>query len=191
MKQKNKHITVIITLGVLVALIATSVFAAYVKNSSVLKNTFNPADSPTPTITEKFDRTLKKDVKFKIGNIEYPVYVRAKIVITWQDKYGNVYYSEPKKGLDYKIVLNDTDWEYNEADKFFYYNKVVESGGETKNLIETCEQTDKAPADGYTLSVEIIVQTIQAVGYTDNEKDEKPAWQDADWKGTDAWEVSE
>ena len=187
MKQKSKRTTLPIILVLLVALIVTAVFAAYLKNSVELVNTFKPADSIIPEVSEDFDGELKKDVKFSVGNTEYPVYVRAKIVITWQKADGTVYF-KPVEADDYEIDLNLTDWELKNG--FYYYKEAVESNGNTTNLINSCTQIKEAPADGYTLSVEIIVQTVQAIGSTDsaNGAEEVPAWEDAQWQGMDAWE---
>ena len=214
--RKNKRIKplgIIIILLLLTAVTAASLlFAAYLKNSYEVKNTFKPADSIIPEIVETFeenDYKLKEDVSFKVGTTEYPVYVRAAIVITWQDKNGIVYFSKPvppvdedgneNENPDYSILLNLDDWTLGE-DGFYYCNSIiyppdppVEGGGETPILIKECKQVLPAPADGYTLSVEIIVQTIQAVGYTDGEDntdDENttgkiPAWDDATWQVVD------
>lgn len=189
MERKNKRVTrfsvLIITLAVLVATIAVSVFAAYLRNSDEVKNTFKPADSVTPEIIEKFeefDNTVKKDVYFEVGDTDYPVYVRAAIVITWQDEDGIVYFSKPIQGTDYTIDLNTDDWAL-KSDGFYYFKSSVASGGETSNLINSCTQIKAAPVDGYTLSVEILVQTVQAVGSTDGENGAPvtDAWEDAGW----------
>lgn len=187
MKQKSKWITPLI-LVVLVSLIVTAVFAAYYKETVDLKNKFEPASSVIPEVSEKFeenDKKLKEDVRFNVGKTEYPVYVRVKIVITWQDTredtLGNVYY-KPVEDDDYELILSDNGaWEFNEDDGFYYCKEVINSEQYTPVLIEKCKQLKDAPAEGYTLSVEIIVQTVQAIGTTDAEtyEDGTPAYQDA------------
>lgn len=183
MKRKDKRITrfsiLLITIMVLAAIIAVSVFAAYLRNSGEVKNTFKPADSVVPQINETFDKTVKENVYFEVGDTDYPVYVRAAIVITWQNKDGIVYFSKPED-TDYTIDLNMTDWELRE-DGFYYFKDSVVSRGKTSNLINSCVQINEAPVDGYTLSVEIIVQTVQAVGSTDGENGAPvtDAWKDA------------
>lgn len=191
MKRKELGITkfsvLIITLVMLVAVTAVSVFAAYLKNSEEVKNIFKPADSVTPEIVEIFEEdvqdNVKENVHFKVGNTDYPVYVRAAIVITWQDKDKTVYFSKPNETAgDYTMSLNLTDWELKD-DGFYYFKAPVKSGGETSNLIYECRQLKEAPVEGYTLCVEILVQTIQAIGSTDGENGvpEKDAWEDAEW----------
>ena len=200
MEQRKKRITLISIVIILVALsvaFTSMLNAAYIKNSNDVVNTFKPADSIIPEIVEDFDGTAKKNVYFEVGDTEYPVYVRATIVFTWQDETGIVYYSKPIEATpilsdggeiigydgDYTIDLNlsDTDWEYNEKDGFYYFKNPVKSGDKTGILINECRQVNAAPVEGYTLSVEIIVQTVQAVGYTDedNENGVIPAYQDA------------
>lgn len=161
---------------------ATSVFAAYLRNSEEVKNIFKPADSVTPEISETFDNTVKEDVYFKVGETDYPVYVRAAIVITWQNADGIVYFSKPIEDDNYTIDLNLIDWEQKE-DGFYYFRNPVISGGLTSSLIYECRQIKAAPVEGYTLNVEIIVQTVQAVGSTDGENNtpETDAWKDAAW----------
>ena len=209
MKERNKRtilLNVIIILTLISTVIVSMLFAAYLKRSVEVNNTFKPADSIIPEIVETFkenNNELKENVYFKVGTTEYPVYVRAAIVITWQDEKGVVYYKAPvppvdkdgnaNENPDYSISLNLDDWTLG-PDGFYYYNEVVQSGGNTTNLINKCKQLLPAPVDGYTLSVEIIVQTIQAVGYTDgedntddeNDEGKIPAWDDAMWNGQ--WE---
>lgn len=190
MKRKTKRITrfriVFTILLIILAVTAVFVDAAYIVGSSEVINTFKPADSVNPTINETFDNVVKEDVYFEVGDTYYPVYVRAAIVVTWQDEAGTVYYEPPVAtgdDPDYSIVLNTDDWAFNEDDGFYYFKNSVVSGGETSILIYSCTQDKEAPEDGYTLSVEIIVQTVQAVGFTDDSTDENktPAWEDASW----------
>lgn len=215
MERRKKRITLISIVIILVALSAafTSMLnAAYIKSSNDVVNTFDPADSVDPKIIEDFDGTVKQNVYFEVDEnpdhlTEYPVYVRAAIVFTWQDETGVVYYSKPIEATeydetngyngDYTIDLNTDGWELG-ADGFYYYKESVESGDKTDILIKECRQVNAAPAEGYTLSVEIIVQTVQAVGYTDgednmdeNDPNKIPAWDDAGWEGADAWVITE
>lgn len=191
MKQKNKRLTlfsIIVIIIVMIAVaVATFVNAAYIKNTGEVNNIFKPADSVIPGIEEEFNKTVKEDVYFEVNEkeypeTEYPVYMRVKIVITWQDKDGIVYY-KPVENDDYYIDLNLTDWTLKD-DGFYYYKSAVESGDKTTNLINVCKQMKAAPAEDYTLSVEVIVQTIQAIGYTDGENGATivDAWEDAAWK---------
>ena len=171
----------------------TLVFAKYVKNIGEVKNEFSPTTSVDPEIVEDFDDFVKKDVKINVGvNDGYRVYVRAAIVITWQDEKGTVFFDPPVYNVpedptfpnDYELILKlakgtlmsgDAVW-IDGRDGYYYYTAPVDSGKETGVLIESCRQLCPGP-NGYTLSVNIIAQTVQAVGTTDN--GDFPAWQDA------------
>lgn len=175
-------ITAILTLSV-------SLYAYFLRHSIEVKNVLDPAVSVDPLINEEFENgdTVKSNVNISIdeeGNrTGYPVYVRARLVITWQctDVNGNpiVLYAVPEKGTDYTLDINETDWELH-SDGYYYYRYIVPSEGKTKDLIEECVAlTDFTDERGntYTLSVNVIVQTVQAAGYTDD--DEKKAVEDA------------
>lgn len=175
-------ITAILTLSV-------SLYAYFLRHSIEVKNVLDPAVSVDPLINEEFENggTAKSNVNISIDEEEnrtgYPVYVRAGLVITWQctDVNGDpiVLYAVPEKGTDYTIDINETDWELH-SDGYYYYQYIVPSEGKTKDLIEECVAlTDFTDEQGntYTLSVNVIVQTVQAAGYTDD--DEKKAVEDA------------
>ena len=213
----------LVLLAVLIAGISVAVYAAYLKNTEKVKNTFSPAESVTPGIDEKFNEEVKEDVFFTVEEdpenlTEYPVYFRAAIVITWQkknpyypeqsDQEWIVSYQEPVKGVDYSLTLNEADWEKRDDGFYYYVDKdstenpkallSVPSGEKTSALIQKCEQlaaSMQPPDEGYTLCVDVIVQTIQAVGYTDGVdgvgNSQIPAWEDAWPSGVNSPEPEE
>lgn len=169
----------------LVAAITAGSVVAYLKlNTGTVQNDFSVAPEHTPVIDESFDGTIKQDVKVDIGNPGYAVYVRAAIVITWKNTDGNVLGQAPVKDSDYVIELNTEAWF--EEGGFYYCRNYVESGNDDNDdspvLIKSVKLKDGAVAPtGYTLNVEIITQTIQAAGKTDDT--ETPAV-------TDAWGIT-
>ena len=169
----------------LVAAITAGSVVAYLKlNTGTVQNDFSVAPEHTPVIDESFDGTIKQDVKVDIGNPGYAVYVRAAIVITWKNTDGNVLGQAPVKDADYVIELNTEAW-FEEGGFYYcrnYVNSDSGSGNDSPVLIESVKLKDGAvvPA-GYTLNVEIITQTIQAAGKTDDT--ETPAV-------TDAWGIT-
>lgn len=198
MNQKNKRITLFGTIVIVIVIISVAVAAlvnaAYIKRAEEVNNAFKSADSIVPGIKENFDGDIKENVYFTVDDpendlyTEYPLYVRVKLVFTWQDKDEIVYY-KTVEDEDYFIKLNENDWE--KIGDYYYYKYAVQSGDKTSVLIEECRQIKPAPADGYTLSVEILVQTVQAVGYTDgddNMDDNNNANKIDAWK--DAWNIS-
>lgn len=184
MKSK-KTILLAVCAALLLAGTVAGVYARYIRRAGDVKNDFNAAVSVNPTVMEVVDDPLTgmQKVSVQVGDTDYPVYVRAEIVITWQNEAGIVYFSKPDTSRDYELVLNLTDGWKEGNDGYYYYTKPVESGEATTVLISSCTQRSTAtPPDGYTLSVEIIAQTVQAVGSTDD--DTKLAYQDAWGLGT-------
>ncbi|MBQ3002249.1 MAG: hypothetical protein IJD82_00800 [Clostridia bacterium] len=174
----KKRITVfVLTVILLIAVSAATVYAYLRTSIGTVENSFDAAADPQPTIEETFDDKVKTDVAVNVGDPGYSVYVRAAIVVTWEDANG-VLATPPVKDTDYEITLNKDDWF--EKDGFYYLKKPIISG-KTAVLIEELRELKDASKDGYKLHVEIISQTIQALGSTDDGG--TPAV-------TDAWGVS-
>lgn len=176
---KHRILSYILIAVAVIAIITASVYAAFFRNSDIVKNTFTPAVSKIPDINESFDGTTKKDVRIAVGETEYPVYVRAALVFNWQEKGESnevVYFNQPEKDTDYTLTINYEKWELKD-DGFYYYSDPVASKGETEALILKCAQIKDAPNEKYTLSVKVLAQTVQAVGRTDD--DSKAAAEDA------------
>lgn len=154
---------------------------AYLKNSAEdsVENTFTPDTETDPSFSQS---------AVDVGTLDYAVYVRAVIVVTWQKTVEgavHVYGQMPVKGTDYTIGINTAKWF--EVGGFYYYRERVDSKEPnvavlTEALIASVEEKlDANKPAGYELHVEIIAQTIQAVGGTD--VDDTPAV-------TDAWGIS-
>ena len=189
MKQKKSRIIMYSALLIAIVMIVTAVFvsAKYIKRATV-KNSFTPAVPVTPEVYEpEFDGSIKENVPIYVGETGYDVYVRATIVITWKDKDGVVLYEFPVESVpimsgpldqetviytegDYTLSLNlsDTGWVYSNDDGYYYYTKPVASEGYTDILVKECKPTVAPDPDGPFLSVEIVAQTIQAAGTTDD-----------------------
>lgn len=157
----NKTKKIILTLASAVLLLATvgTTLAYLVTNTDTLTNIFNPSHVVNQ-IDEVTTNNVKSDVKvYNTGDTD--AYMRAKVVVTWQDGNGNVLAVMPVAGTDYSITYNNTDWDV--SDKGFYYHKTpVKAGDPTAVLITSCTQLQDAPEEGYYLSVEILSQAIQA-----------------------------
>lgn len=135
-----------------------------------VENRFTPDESRTPSISETFtvNGTSKSDVTVNVGNTGYAVYVRAAIVVTWKNG-DNVLAVSPVRGTDYTLSIGD-GWQ-SASDGFYYYRQPVdsESSYTTGVLINSCTVTGAPEESGYTLNVEIIVQTIQAEGTNESD----------------------
>ena len=174
--RKQKILAAALIALVVIGAAAGAAFGYLSAQAGPVQNTFTPGQEMDPSIGETFNGTEKQNVYVDVGNPGYAVYVRAAIVVTWEDEDGNVYAQAPKE-TDYTLELGG-DW-FKEGN-FYYHRKMVPSGEKTGVLIERCAQKSEAPAD-YRLHVEIITQTIQALGGTD--ADNTPPV-------TDAWKIS-
>lgn len=182
MKQKIKEHRILCSVLIVIAVISiitVSVYAAFLRKSDTVTNTFSPAVSKLPEIQETFVENVKKDVKIAVGETKYPVYVRAELVFNWQEEgneNGVVYFSKPDKNVDYTLTINESKWELKD-DGYYYYSDPVPSNGVTDSLIKECKPIKSAPEKGYALSVKVLAQTVQAVGRTDD--DSQAAIEDA------------
>lgn len=165
-KPKRRSLLPALLAAVLILSAATVGVWAYLKmQTPPVTNSFEPALPKTPEINETFDDNTKSNVTISVGDTGYSVYVRAAIIVTWQDADGNVYFTQPVEGTDYTITYG-SNWQKG-SDGYWYYNAVVNSEGTTTALIETCKAIKEAPVSGYTLNVKIVAQTIQSAGTTD------------------------
>ena len=155
---KKRSLMTLIALILLVAVAVGGTLAYLTANTSEVTNTFTAAGAPTPSITEEFDKTEKKNVKVALsteGTGAY--YVRAAVVYSFQDEAGNTVAKIPAAGTDYTITMG-TGWSQG-SDGYYYYNGTVTPGGSTTNLIDSCVTLNTE----YKLVVDIVAQTIQAV----------------------------
>ena len=167
MKRMKKKSLLLVAGIVLMLTIAIGGTIAYlVANTDPVVNTFTPGEVPI-VIQESFNGTRKSNVYVtNTGNV--PAYIRAKIIVTWKDKDGNVSAIKPVLGTDYSLNLNHGNgvgqW-LQASDSYYYYRGIVAARTSTNPLINSCTKLDTAtPPAGYDLSVEIIAESIQAEG---------------------------
>ncbi len=164
--MKSRHLKYPIIAAAVLVLMVSSVLALYKKQTDTVENTFTAAVSAIPVITEEFSGSLKEDVCIRIPDEGYPVYIRCAVVVSWKDADGNLHSEIPVPDTDYLLETGE-DWTL-QTDGFYYYRTPVQEG-ETTPLIKTCKPLGDAPNAGYQLSVEILSQTMQAVGSSDDE----------------------
>lgn len=125
----------------------------------------NPADCDCVDCTECVDNVADETV----GAMECPKC----------NGEADIYYIAPVQNEDYTIDFNTSGWEL--VGDYYYCTSPVASGKTTAVLINSCALIESGAdiPDGYVLNVEIIVQTVQAIGATDDGN--VPAWKDA-WK---------
>lgn len=170
-RRKIKVVKRKAVIGLLVCifvLIVSAGFAiAYLSaTTDAVTNTFEEATASNPSVSETFSNNIKSDVRIDIGSPGYAVYVRAALVINWKESAnGSVLGTAPELGTDYSLTLGD---EWVKAEDGFYYYLSPISSGKTPALIVECKPLVDAPEEGCALNVEIIAQTVQAVGETDD-----------------------
>ncbi len=162
----KRTVALLVTLLGLLIGAAGATVAFIVTSSTEVVNTFQVPEME-PSVDETFeenDKEVKENVAIDVEG-DVPVYVRAKIVVTWMNADGKVYAKAPVKGEDYQMTAPNIsasgDWMPG-SDGFYYYKDPVEPGRSTSNLIDRCVQLQEGPETGYTLSVEIIAEIIQS-----------------------------
>lgn len=184
-RKKTKRIPILAWVLILIALLGTvsgGVVAYLSYATPVISNTFQVDTELDPTVTESMVGNVKSDVAVTVNpDLDHAVYVRAAIVATWR-RAGTeeeiVLPQNPVPGTDYTLTLDQDKW-FKQGD-FYYYKDAVNPGVTTEPLIDFCQPM--VTKEGYVLNVEIMAQTIQALGETDGPDDIKPAV-------TDAWGV--
>ena len=95
----------------------------------------------------------------------YSVYVRAVASAMWKDSNGHVVNGVPEGCVSTGSVNTDEGW-FSGSDGYLYYSSPVPFGGTTSPIYTGVTKTE---ANGYTLTLNVFAQTIQAVGSTDGE----------------------
>ena len=160
-RRRTQRPTLLLAALVLIfgALVGSTVAFLFTNTGAVI-NTFTPS-KVTVDVPEEFDGSVKNNVKVKnTGDIA--AYVRAAVVVTWQDDDGNVHPTVPVAGTDYTVTYPaNTGW-VKHTDGFYYYTSALAPNAETGVLLTDCKPVEgKAPA-GYHLSVEILASAIQS-----------------------------
>ncbi len=156
-KHIKKGILVVAFVIVFVLMDVGGTGAFLLSKPDPIANHFTPA-FVTCEVEETFQNGVKQDVSIRnTGNVA--AYIRAAVVITFQDADGTVLASAPKEGVDYTIAWAQSGWTKG-ADGFWYHGKTVAPNATTVDLIETAKVIS-AP-DGYDLVIQIAATAIQA-----------------------------
>ena len=158
-KRTAKASAVLIAMLLLGCLAVGGTVAFLMDTDGPLQNLFNPSQVVTEVLEDiKTDNTKKQDVRIQnSGNTD--AWIRAAVVVTWQNRDGEIYGKAPVEGEDYDIQWGSEDWLLG-ADGFYYWKYPVAPNGATGILIESC--TQKKHPSGYYLTVEIIGSGIQS-----------------------------
>lgn len=159
--MSKRAVLLVLSLVMILSVSVGGTLAYLIAQSETRTNVFEPGDVTTTT-DEKFNPDgSKSEVSISTKGSNVDTYVRAKIVVTWVDKDGNVLAQEPLKGTDYTITINADGWMQGD-DGFWYCREVVKAGKETPELISSCAPIkNMGPVDAQ-LQVTILSQAIQA-----------------------------
>lgn len=172
----TRKITVPMTTVLISGLLCLVVFAYLIAGGRAV-NYLEPAPEITPTVTDQY--------AVSVSDYKYTVYIRAAVTVNWV-KGNSIYAHAPQAGTDYSITFDTANWFFH--DGFYYYRVPVKSGDATSELLRGFTQSDGAnvPEGGYTLTLTMVAQAIQAKGTTDDPADiTKPGTPAV----TDAWGV--
>ena len=160
MKKTKKPAALLASLVMLLAVAVVGTAAFLTTHSAEVKNTFTPSKVPNKVV-ETFNGSTKSDVKIK-NEGDVPAYIRVALVATWvkENEQGrfDVYGEQPA----YSVVL-ETDSGWVKSGDYYYYTMPVGAGETTNTLFKTITPSGTAPS-GYSLSIEILSQSIQADG---------------------------
>lgn len=167
MHRRKRPGILIISLVLLFAVIVGGTAAYLLDSTGEVTNTFTPADVKV-TVDENKNGNTKSNIRFTNpqGADAVPVYIRATLVIYWEDKDGNLV-PEPEGG-DVQIgAVNEADGWFEVNGIYYYSNKVV-PGGTTKDMLMPISGSDTeaevvvSTVAGYTCYVDIRAEAIQA-----------------------------
>ncbi len=157
MKKINKRLLALSLLLLAITLTAIGTTVAYLFDSTEpIPNSFDYG-AVSCKINEDFTNgdLIKQNVTVtNTSNI--PAFIRAKIIITWTDANGYISAKAPTAD-DYSMVLGSGWVEHNGS---YYYSGAVGIGETTEILIQSIQPL--RIKDGYTLTVEVIAEAIQA-----------------------------
>jgi len=157
----NKKTLLLISLAMVLVLAIGGTIAFLATNTQDVKNSFAPSQVSC-VVEETFENNVKTNVTVK-NTSDIDAYLRAAVVVTWQNANGDVLGVAPVKDKDFTMELGD-GWDTDTTDGYYYYPNAVKPGASTTELITECKVLKAAPEAGYTLHVEIIASAIQAEG---------------------------
>ena len=193
-RKSKRPVALLASLVMLLAVAVVGTAAFLTTSKGPVTNTFTPAHVPNKVV-EDFNGSTKSNVAIK-NEGDVPAYIRVALVATWVKENGqggyDVYGEQPVPGTDYTVSPAQPTNGWAKSGDYYYYTAKVPAKdqddstdkeytgvlfSEIKPLADaTTGKTPNQP-DGYSLSIEILSQSIQADG-TD-EKGNKPielAW---------------
>ena len=162
--KSKKTLTLLVALLVIFTVSVGSTLAFLITQTDSVVNTFTPGEIKGDVI-ETFDGETKEDVKISIdSDSDVSAYVRALVVVSWQDADGNVYGQKPVAGVDYTITMGTSSNWFEGANGYYYYSEPLGADLDTTTdvLIKSCTQKQACENPKYKLNVDVIAEAIQA-----------------------------
>ena len=165
-KQTVKPSALLVSLLLLLTVTVGGTLAFLLDSSGPITNVFTPSQVTT-RVDESFNGSVKSNVRIQ-NTGDTAAWIRAAVVITWQDADGNVYGKAPVANEDYTISYDlVSGWEKGD-DGFYYWTKPVAATSEgeasyTGILITECKPVEGKAPEGYHLTVEILGSGIQSL----------------------------
>lgn len=153
--HRRKPSLLLIALMAILAAAVGNTIAYLFTSTDPVTNTFT-ATNVTTDIVEEIEGQVKNNVTVKnTGDIE--AYIRATVVVTWQNEQGNIY---PAVDGDYAIAWTMDGWA--KSGNYYYYTSPVAAKDSTKVLFTGCEPVQGKAPEGYHLVVEVLASAIQS-----------------------------
>ncbi len=159
-KRSKKSMATLVSLILILTIGVGGTLAYLVATTGEVKNTFTPSQVNI-SVNENVDNGVKSNVKIKNHDDSVKAYIRAAIVVNWMDANGNVWAATPVEGTDYTMATGG-NWTLG-TDGYYYHKGAVNPNADTSVLITAAKYLENAP-EGYSLSIEILAQGIQADG---------------------------
>lgn len=156
LKKADRAVLLLVSL-VLVLSAAIGGTLGYLTGQVSVTNTMQVGEFTTE-IDEDTENGVKSNVTVQ-NTGDYDAYIRAVVVVTWQNEKGEVYPATPVANKDYTIEYGN---QWSEHGGFYYYNGVVGAKQSTSDLINSCKPEEGKAPEGYDLNVEILASAIQA-----------------------------
>ena len=176
---KSRLPLLLVAFCIITCAVASMVYAKYVANQGG-DATINITANGTLDIVVESESADGSLFEYSITNVSenQPIvaYIRAAVVVNWQDSKGNLW-AIPPKASDYTITASNCT----QLDGYYYYNG---TRAQKEGFPITVQLAAGAtPPSGYTLHVQILAESIQSVPADAAEK----AW-GAKFNGT-KWET--
>lgn len=156
LKKADRAVLLLVSL-VLVLSAAIGGTLGYLTGQVSVTNTMQVGEFTTE-IDEDTENGVKSNVTVQ-NTGDYDAYIRAVVVVTWQNENGEVYPVAPVANENYTIEYGN---QWSEHGGFYYYNGVVGAKQSTSYLINSCKPMEGKAPEGYDLNVEILASAIQA-----------------------------